>query len=116
MWPKTIGAKNGLSDRILLFHQKREVDIDLEEMSMQCELLADYNVKSLGDVFEKIYIDHNSQVPVQYTFNASAKELLFKCSKPNEDAPLRQGAATGGSIVSAPSSKTTKNTLRVDLN
>lgn len=48
--------------------------------------------------------------------NASAKELLFKCSKPNEDAPLSQGAATGGSIVCAPSSQKTKNTLRVALN
>ena len=37
--------------RILLFYQKREGVIDLEEMPTHCELLADYNVKSLGDVF-----------------------------------------------------------------
>ena len=34
---------------------------------MQCELLADYNVKSFGAVFEKIYIEHNGQV--QYKLN-----------------------------------------------
>ena len=113
VWPKIMGAQNGLSDRILLFYQKREGEVDLEEMSMQCELLADYNVKSFGDVFEKIYIEHNGQVPVQYKLNA--KELFFKCSKPIEDAPLSQGAATGGSIVCAPNSKKTKNTLRVAL-
>ncbi|KAJ7373275.1 retinoic acid binding [Desmophyllum pertusum] len=61
VWPKIIGSKNGLSDRILLFYQKREGEMDLEEMSMQCDLLADYNVKSLGDVFKKIYIEHNGQ-------------------------------------------------------
>ena len=64
VWPKITGAKNGLSDGILLFYQKREGEIDLQEMSMQCELLADYNVKSFGNVFEKIYIVHNDQVPV----------------------------------------------------
>lgn len=83
---------------------------------MQCELLADYNVKSFGDVFEKIYIEHNGQVPMQYGLNASAKELFFKCSKPIEDAPLSQGAATGGSIVCATNSKKIKNTLRMALN
>lgn len=30
---------------------------------MQCELLAEYNVKSLGDVSETV--EHNDQVPVQ---------------------------------------------------
>lgn len=116
VWPKMIAAKNGLSDRILLFYQKQEGEIDLEEMSNQCEVLVEYNVKSLSDVFEKIYIEHNGQVPVQYRLNASAKELFFKCSKPNVDAPLSQGAATGGRMVCAPSSKKTKNTLRVALN
>ena len=72
-------------------YQKREGEIDLQEMSMQCELLADYNVKSFGNVFEKIYIVHNDQVPVHYRLNASATDLLFKCSKPIEDAPLSQG-------------------------
>ncbi|PFX15397.1 Retrovirus-related Pol polyprotein [Stylophora pistillata] len=37
-------------------------------------------------------------------------------SKPNEDAPLTQGAATGSSLVRAPGSKKTKNTLRIALN
>lgn len=116
VWPKIVSAKNGLSDRILLFYQKREGEIDLEEMAMHCELLADYNVKSLGDVFEKMFIEHNGKAPVQYKLTASAKELFFKCSKPNEDVPLTQGAATGGSLVRAPGSKKTKNTLRIALN
>ena len=102
--------------RILLFYQKREGVIDLEEMPTHCELLADYNVKSLGDVFEKMLIENNGKSPVQYRLTASAKELFFKCSKPNEDAPLTQGAATGGSMVRAPGSKKTKNTLRIAFN
>lgn len=85
-------------------------------MSMQCELLVDYNVKSFGDAFKKIYIEHNGQVPVQYGLTASAKELFFKWSKPIEGAPLSQGAATGGSIVCATNSKKIKNTFRMALN
>ena len=61
-------------------------------------------------------IENNGKSPVQYRLTASAKELFFKCSKPNEDAPLTQGAATGGSMVRAPGSKKTKNTLRIAFN
>ena len=60
----------------------------MEQTSRQCKALADYNVKSLSDVFKKIYVEDNGKVHLQYTLSATAKELFFKCSKPNEDAPL----------------------------
>ena len=55
VWPKIVGAKNGLSDRILLFYQKWQGEIDLEE---------------------KIYIEHNGQE--QYRLNTSAKEFFLR--------------------------------------
>lgn len=67
---------------------KNEGEIDFEEMFMQCELLVDYNVKFFGDVFEKIYIEYNGQVFMQYGFNVSVKELFFKCLKLIEDVLL----------------------------
>ena len=107
VWPKIVNSKNGLAERILFFYQKRAEDIDLETMAENADSLDEFPVKSLGDVFEKIYLEHNATPAVKYTLTASAKELFFKFSKPNEDDSQGAGISTG--------SKNYKNTLRVAL-
>lgn len=69
------------------------------------DTLDKFSVKSLGNVLEKIYVEHNTTQP-------PAKEVFFKFSKPNEDDS--QGAVASPSISSG--SKKYKNTLRVALN
>lgn len=74
--------------------------------------LDEFPVKSLGDVFQKIYVEHYTTPALKYTLTATAKELFFKFSKPNEDDS--QGAVASSSISSG--SKKYKNTLGVALN
>ena len=111
VWPKIVSSKNGLAERILFFYQKRSEDLDLEAMAGNSDSLDAFAVKSLGDVFEKIYLEHNVTPALRYTLTATAKELFFKFSKPTEDDS--QGAGTGASISTG--SKKYKNTLRVAL-
>ena len=114
VWPRIVGSKNGLSERILLFYQQRSEHLDLEVMAEHSNSLEEFPVKSMGCIFEKIYLEHNTKPPVKYTLNSSAKELFFKYSKPNEDS---QEASTSGSVnVVSTGSKKFKNTLRVALN
>lgn len=47
--------------------------------------LDEFPVKSLGDVFQKIYVEHYTTPALKYTLTATAKELFFKFSKPNKD-------------------------------
>ena len=77
-------------------------------MAENSDSLDEFSVKSLGDVFEKIYVKHNTTPAL----TATAKEVFFKFSKPNEDDS--QGAVASPSISSG--SKKYKNTLRVALN
>ena len=84
VWPKSVSSKNGLSERILLFFQKRSHHADLEFMAGQSNRLDQFAVKSLTDIFEKIYLEHNTNPPVKYTLNTSVKELFFKYSKTSE--------------------------------
>ena len=112
VWPKIVNSKNGLAERILFFYQRRSEDLDLEAMAQNSDSLDEFPVKSLGDVFEKLYVEHNTTPAVKYTLTASAKELFFKFSKPNEDDS--QGTAAKASIPTG--SKKYKNTLRVALN
>ena len=67
---------------------------------------------NLDDVFEKIYVEHNTTPTLKYTLNATAKEVFFKFSKPYEDDS--QGAVASPSNSSG--SKKYKNTLLVALN
>ena len=90
VWPKIVASKNGLSERILLFYQRRSTQVDLEKMAEQSENLEQFPVKSLTDVLDKISMEHNTKPPVKYTLTASAKELFFKYSKPSEES---QGAS-----------------------
>ena len=107
VWPKIVNSKNGLAEKILFFYQKRAEDLDLETMAENADSLDEFPVKSLSNVFEKIYLEHNATPAVKYTLTASAKELFFKFSKPNEDDSQGAGISTG--------SKKYKNTLRVAL-
>ena len=77
-------------------------------MAEQSENLEQFSVKSLTDVFEKIFMEHNTKPPVKYTLTASAKELFFKYSKPSEESQSTSEGTTG--------SKKVKNMLRVALN
>ena len=81
-------------------------------MAENSDSLDDFSVKSLGNVFEKIYVEHNTTPALKYTLTATAKELFFKFSKPNEDDS--QGAVATSSISSG--SKKYKNTIRLALN
>ena len=112
VWPKIVASKNGLAERLLFFYQRRSEDLDLEAMAENSDSLDEFSVKSLGDVFEKIYVEHNTTPALKYTLTATAKEVFFKFSKPNEDDS--QGAVASPSISSG--SKKYKNTLRVALN
>ena len=69
-------------------------------------------LKSLSDVFEKRYGEHNTTPELKYTLISTAKELFVKFSKPNEDDS--QGAIVSPSISSA--SKKYKNNLGIALN
>ena len=96
------------------FNQIRSEDLDLEAMAENSDSLDKSSVKSLGNVFEKIYVKHNTTPALKYTLTATAKEVFFKFSKPNEDDRSLAGAFTSPSITSG--SKKYKNTLCVALN
>jgi len=112
VWPKIVASKNGLSERMLLFYQRRSTHVDSEKMADQSENLEQFPVKSLTDVFEKIYMEHNTKPPVKYTLTASAKELFFKYSKPCEESQSASPSSCDGST----GSKKLKNMLSVALN
>ena len=42
-------------------------------MAEESKNLKQFSVKSLTDVFEKIYMEHNTKPPVKYTLTASTK-------------------------------------------
>lgn len=86
--------------------------MDLEKMADQSETLEQFSVKSLTDVFEKIFMEHNTKPPAKYTLTASAKELFFKYSKPGEES---QSAGPSSCEVST-GSKKVKNMLRIAMN
>lgn len=106
VWPKIVASKNGLAERLLFFYQRRSEHLDLEAMAENFDSLDEFSIKSLGDVFEKIYVEHNTTPALKYTLTATAKELFFKFSKPDEDDG--QGAVASSSISSG--SKKYKNT------
>ena len=112
VWPKILASKNGLTERMLFFYQRRSEDLDLEAMAENSDSLDEFAVKSLTDVFEKIYVEHNTTPALKYTLTATAKELFFKYSKSSEDDS--QGASESRTISTG--SKKYKNTLRVALN
>ena len=106
---KNCGLKKWAGREVAVFYQRRSEDLHLNNS----DSLDEFSVKSLGNVFEKIYyVEHNTTPALKYTLTATAKELFFKFSKPNEDDS--QGAVATSSISSG--SKKYKNTPRVALN
>ena len=81
-------------------------------MARQSEQLEEFPVKSLADVFQKIYLEHNTKPQVKYTLTASAKELFYKYNKPGEEGQSTD--SSNGSVSTG--SKQCKNLLRVALN
>ena len=53
-------------------------------MAQLCERLNDFPVKSLKVVLEQVYAEHNSDLSIKYSLNASAREAFFKFAKPQE--------------------------------
>ena len=94
--------QNGLSERVLLFYQRRSTQVDLEKMTEQSEILH----------LQKIYMEHNTKPPVKYTLTASAKKLFFKYSIPSEKSQSTSPSSCEGST----GSKMITNKLRVALN
>ena len=75
VWPKIVASKNGLAERLLFFYQRRSEDLDLEAMAENSDSLDEFSVKSLGDVFEKIYVEHNTTPALKYTLTATARKF-----------------------------------------
>ncbi|XP_044184740.1 uncharacterized protein LOC122964877 [Acropora millepora] len=111
-WPKILDAENGLADRILFIYQK-PISKDLEEMAQLCEKLNDFPVKSLKVVLEQVYAEHNNDMPVKYSLNASAREAFFKFAKPQE---LDLTSSQGTPRLTCTNSKRNKHVLCVALN
>ena len=59
VWPKILRAENGLAERVLFFYQKME-EKDLEEMSQQCDQLAEFSMTLLHVVLEQIYAEQRT--------------------------------------------------------
>ena len=111
-WPKILYAENGLAERILFIYQK-PISKDLEEMAQLCEKLNDFPVKSLKVVLEQVYAEHNNDMSIKYSLNASAREAFFKFAKPQE---LDLTSSQGTPRITCTNSKRNKHVLRVALN
>ena len=44
-------------------------------MAENSDSLDEFSVKSLGDVFEKIYVEHNTTPALKYTLTATARKF-----------------------------------------
>ena len=78
-----------------------------------CEKLNDFTVKSLKVVLEQVFAEHNKDMPVKYSLNASAREAFFKFAKPQE---LDLTSSQGTPRLTCTNSKRNKHVLRVALN
>ena len=108
----TVFSENGLAERILFIYQK-PISKDLEEITQLCEKLNDFPLKSLKVVLEQVYAEHNNDMPVKYSLNASAREAFFKFAKPQE---LDLTSSQGTPRLTCTNSKRNKHVLRVALN
>ena len=70
-------------------------------------------VKSLGTVYEQIYIEHHQENVVEYTLSAAARELYCKYYK-GKKQELSQLAA--GTFSPECNAKSNKNAIRLALN
>lgn len=109
---KNCSLKKWAGREVAVFFIKEDQKILTWKPWQKTYSLDKFSVKSLGNVLEKIYVEHNTTPALKYTLTATAKEVFFKFSKPNEDDS--QGAVASPSISSG--SKKYKNTLHVALN
>ena len=109
IWPKVIAARNGLADRMLVVYEER-VTRDMEDMEAFSTRLEAGTVKSLGTVYEQIYVDHHQEEPVEYTLSPSARELYYKyCKGQNTEA------TAAGAFKPECNAKSSRNALRLAL-
>lgn len=64
----------------------------MEAMAQRCEAMENFAAQFLDDVVEKIYTKHKRNPPVNYTLTASAQEVFFKFSKPQDHLSSSHGA------------------------
>ena len=110
IWPKVVGCRNGLADRVLIMYQGRR-KIEIEEMEECSSNIQQGPLKGLGTVYEHIYTEHHQENPVEYTLTASARELYIKYCKGKTDM-----LSSVGAFNPECNAKTSKNALRLALN
>lgn len=77
IWPKIVACRNGIADYVLIMYQDHR-QIEIEEMKQCPSDIQQGPLKSLGTVYEHIYIEHHQETPVEYMLTASARELYIK--------------------------------------
>ena len=110
IWPKVVGCRNGLEDRILILYQDG-CKVKIEEMEQCSAAIQESSVKGLGTVYEHIFTEHHQESPKEYTLNASARELYMKYCKGKSELQSSVGAFNPEC-----NAKTSKNALRLALN
>ena len=112
IWPKVIACRNGLADRILVLCQE-QVQSKIEEIEMFSTQLQESAVKSLGTVYEQIYVEHHQENAVEYTLSVGARELYYKYCKGKKQESSQSPAGTFSPECNA---KSNKNAIRLALN
>ena len=109
IWPKVVGCCSGLADHILIMYQIC-CNIEIEEMEQCSTDTQQRPLKGLGTVYEHISNEHQQENHVEYTLNASARELYTKHYKGKTD--MRPSVGVFNPECNA---KTSKNALRLAL-
>ena len=112
IWPKVIACRNGLADRILVLCQE-QVQSEIEEIEMFSTQLQESAVKSLGTVYEQIYVEHHQENALEYTLSVGARELYYKYCKGKKQESSQSAAGTFSPECNA---KSNKNAIRLALN
>ena len=113
IWPKVVACRNGLADRILILCRER-VQRDLEGIEMfSTQLVQESAVKSLGTVYEQIYVEHHQKNAVEYTLSAGARDLYYKYFKGKTQESSQSASGTFSPECNA---KSNKNAIRLALN
>ncbi len=80
IWPTAIAAKNGFSDRTLLYYRSESQKAMLTEVREELRRLKEEyaSLQNLYGVYEDIYIRHNSGSALRYTLSYEAKDIYIK--------------------------------------
>ena len=60
IWPKIIGCRNGLADRILTLYQDR-CKVETEEMEQCLAAIQESSLKGFGTIYEHIFTKHHQE-------------------------------------------------------